>query len=432
MPRGLARGTAPYRQPAVLSSSLLSGDNEARVSNTFSRRDFLKRAAAFGAFAAGFGGIEAARKAGDLWQQHQTWAEASRPNAEFFDRNAADLARLKLGGSFAPEQWPRDEAGQRGALTALDLSLRELGTRQLRLGLRWNRVDSAAGVDLAPYRPVIDYCFANGVDLCLNLGPIRVFRWPEEHLPPGMALPPQGSTIDPGSSLAESALDYLNRLLVALGREYGATLDAVRLLQVENEPFFALGSRRWRMSEDYVAAAARAVSMAMPGAGLLVTSAGRLNLEEVRSLFQRLRAEEPLLAGRLVSGFDFHYKTPLRDSFPVIRHFDQVAYATPLAASLSRHVWDSRDLGFGIEVSEAQAEPYGKFQTPGNSARDFRFLLLRCLDSVLDPQRPALIRIWGLERLTERMLSGDLTAEHRDIIQIIQTLNQVQPQRVTT
>jgi hypothetical protein len=408
------------------------GDNEAPVPNTLSRRDFLKRAVTLGAFAAGFGAIPAARKAGDLWQQHQAWAEASRPNAEFFDRHAVDLARLTLGGSFAPEQWPRDEAGQRRALTALDLSVRELGTRQLRLGLRWNRVAPGAEVDLTPYRPYLDYCFANGVDLCLNLGPIRVFRWPEEHLPAGLTLPPEGSTIDLGSPLADAALDYLNRLLVALRGEYGATLDTVRLVQVENEPFFALGARRWRLSQDYVAAVAHAVSAAMPHAGLLVTSAGRLNLEEVRRLFLRLQAEEPRLAGRLVTGFDFHYKTPLRDSYPVVRYFDQIAYGGAFVAGPTRHVWDSRDLGFAIEVSEAQAEPYGKFQTPGNSARDFRFLLLRCLDKVLDPQLPALIRLWGLERLSERMLGGDLTAEHRDIIQIIQTVNQVQPQRVTT
>jgi hypothetical protein len=68
-------------------------------------------------------------------------------------------------------------------------------------------------------------------------------------------------------------------------------------------------------------------------------------------------------------------------------------------------------------------EPFGQFQSPGNSARDLRFLLLRCLDKVLDPQRPALIRLWGVELLTERMLSGDLTDEHREIVSIIRRVN---------
>jgi hypothetical protein len=107
----------------------------------------------------------------------------------------------------------------------------------------------------------------------------------------------------------------------------------------------------------------------------------------------------------------------------VIRHFDQVAYATPFAETLGRNVWDARDLGYEVEVSEAQAEPYGQFQSPGNSVRDFRFLLLRCLREVLDPEKPGLVRVWGVERLVQRMQAGDLTDEHRRIIEVIQNVN---------
>jgi hypothetical protein len=394
-----------------------------------SRRDLLKRTGAFAAFAVGIGGIEAARKGWNLYEQHETWAEASRPNAEFFARHADDLARLTLGGSFAPEQWPQDAAGQQRALDGLSLAVRELGMKQIRLGLRWNRVSTDANVNLAPYTPFLDYCFANGVDVCLNVGPVRVFRWPEEHLPTGLDLPPEGATIGLDTPLAAAALDHLQRLLTALQREYGASLGGVAAVQIENEPFYPLSPRRWRLSEDYLVAVAKSVSKVQPRAQLLVTSAGRLNLDEVRRLFARLQREEPAIAGRMVSGFDFHYVTPLRDSVPVARYFDQISYASLFAETLTRHVWDSRDLGFKIEVSEAQAEPYGKFDSPGNSARDFRFVLLRCLDKVLDPLAPALIRVWGLERLTQRMEAGELTAEHRGIIEIVQRVNQTEPAR---
>jgi hypothetical protein len=384
------------------------------------------------AFAGGFGGLELAHKARDLRDQQETWAEASRHNADFFRRHAADIDRLRLGGSFAPEQWPLDRGGQQRALDALRLAVRDLGIRQLRLGLRWNRLGDAVSLDLAAYRPFLDYCLTNGVELCLNIGPVRVFRWPEEHLPPGLDLPGQGATIRPGMPLADAAVEHLQRLLAALAREYGAGLPGVAGLQIENEPYFALGPHRWTMSDDYLVALARSISKALPRAELLVTSAGRLNLEAVRGLFQRLLALEPGFAGRLVSGFDFHYVTPLRDSVPIARHFDQISYASPFAETLTRHVWDSRDIGFRIEVSEAQAEPYGKFQSPGNSARDFRFVLLRCLDKVLDPRAPALIRIWGLERLLQRMQSGEITDEHRQIIEIIQAVNGAAPSRVGT
>jgi hypothetical protein len=261
---------------------------------------------------------------------------------------------------------------------------------------------------------------------------VRVFRWPEEHLPPGLDLPEHGATLDLDSPLARRAVEHLERLFVALRHDYGDALDNVRSVQVENEPYFPLGPHRWRFSEDYLATFARLVHAELPRAEIMVTSAGRLNLDEVRRLFVRLEREDASFAGRLVSGFDFHYVTPLRDSVPVARHFDQISYASPFAETLTRHVWDARDLGFRLEVSEAQMEPYGKFTSPGNSARDFRFLLLRCFDAVLDPEAPALIRIWGLERLLMRMQTGDLTSEQRDIIQIIQTVNQQTPPRVGT
>jgi hypothetical protein len=399
------------------------------LSRTLSRRRFLRRAlGAAIAFGGSYAASEAARKGWDLYEQHRTWEEASRPNAEFFARHAGELSRLSLGGSFAPEQWPLDAAGQADALASLGLAVRELALRRLRLGLRWSRsVDAAGATDLSAYRSVLDYCFAAGVEVCLAVGPIRVFRWPEEHLPAAVLesldLPEKGAAIEPGDALAAAALDHLDGLLEGLRREYGASLAGVRGVQIENEPYFPLGAHRWRLSDAYLAETARRVGAALPHVDILVTSAGRLNLNSVRGLFARLLREDRGFAGRLVSGFDFHYVTPLRDSFPIIRHFDQVSYASPFAPTTEEHIRDGRELGFRIEVTEGQAEPYGKFLSPGNSARDLRFLILRCLDKVLDRQAPALIRLWGVEELTKRMIGGSLTDEHRRMIEILQAVN---------
>src|SRR4051794_25855274 len=109
-----------------------------------SRRAFLGRslriAAAVGA---SLTAVEAGELGLELLDQHETWAEASRSNADFFDRHAEDLARLELGASFAPEQWPLDKAGHAQALSGLSLAVQALNIRRVRLGLRWNRsVDS--------------------------------------------------------------------------------------------------------------------------------------------------------------------------------------------------------------------------------------------------------------------------------------------------
>ena len=146
-------------------------------------------------------------------------------------------------------------------------------------------------------------------------------------------------------------------------------------------------------------------------------------MRAVRDLFVSLLEAEPRFAGRLVSGFDYHFRTPLRDSVPVARYFDQIAYARPFAPTVEANIRESRMLGYRIEVTEGQAEPYGQFLTPGNSAKDFRFLLLRLAEKVFDPAAPKLLRVWGLEELARKALLGAFTAEHAQIVQLIRALN---------
>jgi hypothetical protein len=397
------------------------------MDSNLSRRHFLRFSLSLAVLLGAAGTAEGVRKGLDLLEQQETWSRARRPNEAFFSENAATLRNLSLGGSFAPEQWPLDDAGQSEALKALDLAIRELGMRQMRLGLRWSRSVSRAGaVDLRPHAPLIERCLESGAELCLNVGPIRTFRWPEEHLPDGLAertdLPSIGSVIRPESALAMAALDYLDELLSALQLKYGHD-QALRTIQIENEPFYTLGAHRWRMSHAYLRELALRVNAAFPGVEVLVTSAGRLNLHSIRDFFSGLIEERPNFSGRLVSGFDFHYRTPLRDSMPLIRHFDQIAYGRPFTASAAEHLRDARSADFRVEVTEGQAEPYGHLTRPGNSAADFRYMVLRCLDKVLDAEEPALIRIWGVEALASRMISGGLTDEHRQIIELIQRVN---------
>jgi hypothetical protein len=68
-------------------------------------------------------------------------------------------------------------------------------------------------------------------------------------------------------------------------------------------------------------------------------------------------------------------------------------------------------------------EPYQYLTTPGNRVQDLRFLILRLLDQALDPHRTALIRVWGAEELTRKMLHGELTSEHREMIAVFQHVN---------
>jgi hypothetical protein len=394
-----------------------------------SRREFLRYLVAGGAFAAGAMGIEAGRKAHDYFEQQATWDEASLPTEAFFERHGDRLARLRLGGSFAPEEWFYDRPPTREIVDAFLLAIRELGLKQMRLGIRWSRADrNGTPPELESWAPILDAAFGNDVDVTVNLGPIRTFRFPEEQ-PPGRllnnpdAIPPVGARVQLEDGMAQEALVYLDLVMAKLQAQYGSALSKVSIVQLENEPYYPLGEHRWQMTQPYMLEVAERVIAGMPGKALLVTSAGRLNLDSIRALFEQLLRRHPDLRGRLVSGFDFHYRTPARQSYPLIRYLDQIGYATPFAPSLARNIWDGRDMGFDIEVTEGQMEPFAQFPQPGNEARELRYLILRCLDHVLDPERPGLIRLWGVEAFTKRMLHGDLTDEHRDIIDIIQRIN---------
>jgi hypothetical protein len=400
---------------------------------TYSRRQLLVGAGRFGAF---FTVFELARKSFGLIEQHNTWELAAKGNEAFFEHNAERIASLEIGGSFAPEQWELDAAGQAQAMAALNVAVRDLDMKQLRLGLRWSRVHSENGPDLTPYRNVLDYCFANGVSVCLNPGPIRTFRWPEEHVPEAVlaslaAVPDSGATITPEMPLAQASLEYAEKLITTLQHEYSAEdLSAVRMLQVENEPFYPLGEHAWILGPDYLREVAHRLHGAFPQADIMITTAGRLNMKVIRDVLFSLRQDDASYEGKLVSGFDFHYRTPNRDSYPVIRYFDQITYARPGVGGTNDNIIDSREVGYRIEVTEGQMEPYGHFQQPGNSSTDLRYMLQRTFDHVLDPEQPALVRIWGVEELTKKMLAGELTDEHRRIIELIQTVNDRGPAEV--
>lgn len=397
------------------------------MSSKLTRRQLFVGAGRFGVAYAAF---EVARKGVGLVDQKLTWDEASEPNPQFLARNASRLDDVRLGGSFAPEQWSRREWAQREALTGIDLALKDLNLKQMRLGIRWNRVFQGDGrVNLGVYSSLIRKSIDQGADITLNVGPIRVFRWPEDHVPNGVLsalseVPARGSTIQPGMPLANASLEYLDRLIDTLQRDYSASdLSAIRTIQVENEPFYLMGENEWLLAPAHIKTVAHRVHAAFPEADILLTSAGRLNMNAVRDIFVDLMAEDPTLRGKLISGFDFHYRTPSRDSYPLVRHFDQITYARPLIAGTNDNILDSRQVGYRIEVTEGQMEPYGHFEQPGNLVRDLRYMLQRVFDHVLDPQAPGLVRLWGVEELVKKMISGDLTDEHRQIIELIQAIN---------
>lgn len=401
------------------------------MNRRLSRRNFLG-ASTLGVFGAGgflYGkeGVGATRGA---FEAREAWRMAALRNDEFLDSTRDIFRRARLGLSFAPEEWSEAENAAGDGLRALDFCVRELGLREVRLGMRWDRIERADGrLDIGLYRRYIDYCFSQRVPLCINPGPLRTFRWPEDRAP-GFILerlervPKNGSTIGWDSPLAGHAASFLDRLLDALSREYGSAFRGLSAIQPENESFQRFDQRSWSVSSEYMAGMIDIMNRHLPDVPIIVTTAGRPALDEITRLFSDLLREGNRYQGKLVSGFDYYYSTPNHNKLPLDRYLDPIALAFdfPSARTCAENIADARRVGFRIEVSEGQAEPFTHVVAPGNSVRELRFMLLRCADRVLDPLDVAPLRIWGVEYWAKKVRAGHATPEHAAMFDLVRRI----------
>jgi hypothetical protein len=394
------------------------------------RRQFLALSGA-GLFT--FGGRQGYDIATEMARQEAAWHAAADDNDTFLRKHAGVFRNVTIGTSFSPEQWRQAEGGDGEAMKGFRWMSEELGLTDVRLGLRWQRIEWSQGrIDLSQYGPFIDYALQRGMTVCLNVGPIRVFRSPEDHLPAWLAsdpsLPGYQKTVREGTKLTGLATDYFARLLSALSDRFGAeTLAQMPMVQVENEPFYPHRGHEWTLSQEYVANRVRQAREFFPRSKLLVGSAGRINLKDVRQFFLRLLSLSEEYRGRLVLGFNYHYKTPFRQVYPVINATDPITFTWGGYETVEATRKAARDIGYEIEVSEGQAEPNGNLTDPGNSARHFRFMLLRCADRVLDSSKPSVLRVWGIEGMARKALAGAATEEHAAMFDVMRRINESGP-----
>ncbi len=120
--------------------------------------------------------------------------QAKQPAPSFLEANQDRLRMVRLGSTFSPDHYHHllsfqgiheRQAQQRSALAGLDFVHRELGIDAIRLPIRWNRTISRDGrrLDMQRYEPYLDSLIKRKARICLNFGPIKAARWPEDHVP---------------------------------------------------------------------------------------------------------------------------------------------------------------------------------------------------------------------------------------------------------
>jgi hypothetical protein len=339
---------------------------------------------------------------------------------------------ITIGCSFSQEhcQWLGASP-----LDVLRLAVESYGIRDVRLGMRWSNLapDGAAIADY--YRESLDYCLYGGKlrRVFLDIGPIKTFRWPEVHVPSAVferfaVAPPIGAEIGASDSLAVESYRHVRRVL-----EYLATLtkgaDAqLRIGFAFNEPFHRFGPHEWTMSEDYLWELVRVISGYFPGAEFLVNSSEGRQLDRIADFFETLVAEDGSFVGRLTSGYDLYPFVPDSRAWGAIR---ALRAGMPLAGrqrwrAASQSIARAHAIGYSIEVTEAQAEPWPPVPLVGNSLSHFVEVLRQSIDHVLDPTQPSsVIRMWGIEHQVARVTSAIDADENRAILELTREINAI-------
>lgn len=407
------------------------------------RRDFISRAATVGIAAPLLLPLRIPPEAFAIdWDgEPDLRPEALLPPDEFLAHYAGAIhaRRIRLGCSFAPEYFgAAAEGGRPGAeetaMRALRAAVEDLGMADIRLGLRWDNL-APDGVYLSSfYRPYLDYCFGHPAirTVSLDIGPIKTFRWPEIHVPDAVLdrvrrVPQSSATITPEMELAQLSYGHAERAVAYLGREYdGAKPVSISL----NEPFHGFGRFEWTMSEEYLDQLIDIVfgSGYFQDADVLINSAQGLDLDRIADYFEALVRRRPELRGRLVSGFDIYPFLPPVVNIPVLRE---------LLANIRRTIrdWDRSvarslrrahdpDYGYRIEVTEAQAEPFGKNTVVGNSLPHYQHVLAQCFDRILDPaQEESVIRVFGIEYQLRTLFEGTARPANHQILDLTRAMN---------
>lgn len=365
-------------------------------------------------------------------EQYFTWLKADTSNELFLKDNERKLARVRIGGSFSPEQasFLYREAGEEDdPLKNLQYIVEELHIRDLRLGIRWSEVMRQRGkVNISNYTPYLNYCFKNGVNLCLNVGPIKTFRWREQHIPDFLrdnSLPAYGALITSDMEIAKEATEYYILLLHQLNLEYGKDLkEKVKIVQIDNEPSVKFGEFGWVMSINHLENLIDITQTYFPQSKYLFNS-GPFAIDPISHLFDSLAKRNI----KLVYGTDYYpwiddHTNPYSKllHLPLINSLDLIT----LSKMAGQPIQPISKTAFDREATEIQFEGWGRHYTPGNSVRDFMYILLRCMNDILDinTNQIQVARLWGLEAFARKMMAGVNTEDHNRIVRLIHAVNQ--------
>lgn len=326
------------------------------------------------------------------------------------------MKEITFGTSFSPEY--AEYIGDKDPLETLRTIRRELNIQDFRLGLRWNTVEKEKEVSLAYYEKYLDYLLNKGCKICINIGPIKVMRWPEEHIPSYIDVKKR-SIVKNDSDIAKYAIEYLFKLLELLKRNYGEALSSSSQVsfQIENECYNRFGHKRLLMSDEYLLEVVKILNSYYPQNNLMMDSAARKDLRRILHFFKIVTNSNLYSWEQLRVGLNYYSMIP--ETLPFSKRIEALTFFLPWSMPLCRLKSLQKKYDFGLEISEAQFEPWGVQTEPGNSLSELEYILKNVVKIFPENYSPKLVRLWGTEEFALKMKECKLTVEHENILKRI-------------
>lgn len=349
----------------------------------------------------------------DLINLIKAYRNRLKPQSELLNM----LKDIEIGCSFDPFHQVFYEKNV-DPLKTLEYIHKKLEINNIRLGIRWSKVDKGNKIDFTEYKPYFDYCFTNNINVVINVGPIKTMRWPEEHIPDKFkhSIKPK-DTITIDHAIAEYAFRYLYNLLTYLKLEYSNHFDKVFAVQGDNELFNRFGEFKVKISSEFEHEVIKIIAKTFPDKPIFINSAG---LNDLKKIFDLLEG----ISGQRIVGINYYYKTAIHHRIPIINKLDNLIIKNLFAVSVSKLKRIAATKGYLVEVSELQGEPWWpNALTPGNKFNEFVFTLLR--SKYLKPQNQSklLVRYWGIEDFAAKFLTDSATKENIAIKDLIISIN---------
>ncbi len=372
-----------------------------------------------------------------FYRQYRTHQNADLSLDKYWEKYKDKFKKIEIGCSYSPDlvdqlyqKENKYSPSVEEKLRILEVLVKEFGMREIRLGIKWNKsVNKNGEIDFSYYKPYLDYCLSNKVSVCLNVGPIKTFGWPEEYIPLPLInkfLITPGSRVSVNSEISKRSIEYLSYLLEDIKSTYPKKqLSYLQIIQPENEAFNPFGKLKLRLSEEYVEKVIEVISTKFPDKKILLSSSETRDTSKIVKIIKELDRKKVAPAKSFICGINYYYNLPNFIKLPKLGPVDYITFSNFFQRNtVSSNIKNSRKMGYQIEVTEAQFEQWGNaYLSPGNSFHEAKYLLARIAENILDPDEGGLIRLWGFERYAKKKIEKNLTFDHKSNLELIDKIN---------